>query len=125
MNKTYLTVAQVFAIIGGIIYCLMFFLIFPLILAFFNFRAAAIMDKAKNGMASRDQVRSYGIYLLFTTYVIGGIFAIIAAESKVGTDAPLVQSTEQKLQELESLYEKGMISKEEYEIRRKRIIEAL
>lgn len=124
MNKTFLTVAQVFAIISGVF--LIFplgILVLPLVLAFFNFKAASVFDKAKRGEATKEQVTNYSIYLIFTS-LIGGIFGLIAAsESTSSISAP--SSVEQKLKELDGLFDRGLISKEEYEVRRKAIIDSI
>lgn len=124
MNKTLLTVAQVFAIISGIFMIFpMGLLIFPLVLAYFNFKAASIMDKAKRGEATKEQVTNYSIYLIFTS-MIGGVCGLIAASS---TESGVSSSStvEQKLKELDDLYDRGVISKEEYEARRALIIASL
>ena len=123
MNKTLLTVAQVFAIINGIMMILLGILIFPLVLAYFNFKAASIMDKAKRGEATKEQVTNYSIYLIFTA-TIAGICGLIAASSNESGVAAS-SSVEQKLKELDDLYDRGIISKEEYEARRGVIIASL
>jgi len=124
MNKSLLTVAQVFAVIGGII--LIFPLgifIFPLVLAFFNFKAVGVLERAKTGQETKERVTNYSIYLLFTAHIIGGICGLIAANST--TDGGVYQDTtpEDKLKSLDNLYDKGLISKEEYENRRRSIID--
>ncbi len=125
MNKTYLTVAQIFAIISGVALCFGFILVIPLILGILNFKAASVMSRAKDGTATNEEVRNWSIYLIFTS-LIGGIFGLIAAESK-GEGQVLVEGTslEQKLKDLDSLFDRGLISKEEYEIRRKKILESM
>lgn len=124
MNKTLLTVAQVFAIINAILFIFpLGLLIFPLVLAYFNFKAAGIMDKAKRGEATKEQVTNYSIYLIFTS-MIGGICGLLAASSSE-SGAVSSQSVEQKLNELDDLYDRGIISKEEYETRRGIIITSL
>jgi Na+-driven multidrug efflux pump len=124
MNKSFLTVAQVFAIIYGVILLFFIWLIIPGILAYFNFKAAGIMDKAKRGEATREQVTNYSIYLIFTT-LIGGIFGLLAGSGQGEHNNVAVLSIEQKLQELDKLFDKGIISKEEYDQRRKRIIDTI
>ncbi len=124
MNKTLLTVAQVFAIITGIFMIFpLGLLIFPLILAYFNFKAASVMDKAKRGEATKEQVTNYSIYLIFTSTIAGicGLIAASSTQSGVETSS----SVEQKLKELDDLYDRGIISKEEYEARRGVIIASL
>jgi len=124
MNKTLLTVAQVFAIISGIFMIFpMGLLIFPLVLAYFNFKAASVMDKAKRGEATKEQVTNYSIYLIFTS-MIGGICGLLAASSSESS-AGSSSSIEQKLKELDDLYDRGVISKDEYEARRGVIISSL
>ncbi|WP_025724406.1 SHOCT domain-containing protein [Acholeplasma granularum] len=123
MNKTLLTVAQVFSIISGALMIFPFgIFILPLILAFFNFKAATIMGKAKEGQATKEQVTNYSIYLIFTS-TIAGICGLVAASTQDQVSG--LQSVEQKLIELDGIYDKGLITKEEYEIRRKKIIESL
>lgn len=124
MNKTLLTVAQVFAIISGIFFIFpLGMLIFPLILAFFNFKAASVFDKAKRGEATKEQVTNYSIYLIFTS-LVGGICGLVAASSTNG-DVPVVGSLEQRLKDLDNLFDRGIISREEYEARRKVIIDSI
>jgi len=124
MNKTLLTVAQVFAILNAILFIFpLGLLIFPLVLAYFNFKAASVMDKAKRGEATKEQVTNYSIYLIFTS-MIGGICGLIAASSSepgVSTNS----SIEQRLKELDDLYDRGVISKQEYDARRGVIIASL
>src|SRR5690554_3421961 len=125
MNKTLLTVAQVFAIISGVF--LIFplgILIFPLILAYFNFKAASIFDKAKRGEATKEQVTNYSIYLIFTS-LIGGVLGLIAASDSGSGASNTINSVEQKLKELDSLFDKGLISREEYETRRRVILDSI
>ncbi|MFA7417336.1 MAG: SHOCT domain-containing protein [Acholeplasma sp.] len=124
MNKTLLTVAQVFAIISGIFFIFpLGMFIFPLILAFFNFKAASVFDKAKRGEATKEQVTNYSIYLIFTS-LVGGICGLVAASSTNG-DVPVVGSLEQRLKDLDNLFDRGIISREEYEARRKVIIDSI
>lgn len=124
MNKTLLTVAQVFAIISGIFFIFpLGMLIFPLILAFFNFKAASVFDKAKRGEATKEQVTNYSIYLVFTS-LVGGICGLVAA-SGTDSDVPAVGSLEQRLKDLDNLFDRGIISREEYEARRKVIIDSI
>jgi len=124
MNKTLLTVAQVFAIISGIFFIFPFgMFIFPLILAFFNFKAASVFDKAKRGEATKEQVTNYSIYLIFTS-LVGGICGLVAASGTNG-DVPVVGSLEQRLKDLDNLFDRGIISREEYEARRKVIIDSI
>ncbi|OED59039.1 SHOCT domain-containing protein [Acholeplasma laidlawii] len=122
MNKTFLTVAQVFAIITGVLFIFPGgLLIFPLVLAYFNFKAASVFDKSKKGEATKEQVTNYSIYLIFTS-TIGGIFGLLAGTGVSSTDTEPV-TVEQKLKQLDGLFDRGVISREEYEARRKAILE--
>lgn len=126
MNKTMLTIARVFAILSGIIFIFpLGVFIFPLILAYFNFKAASVLDKARRGEATKEQVTNYSIYLIFTTFsCLGGIFGLIAT-SGASSNAGGLNSVEDKLKELDNLFDRGVISREEYELRRKNIIESI
>ena len=123
-NKSLLTVAQVFAVIGGIF--LIFplgVLIFPLVLAFFNFKAVGVLERAKTGQETKERVTNYSIYLLFTAHIIGGICGLIAANSTTNDGTYQDATPADKLKSLDNLYDKGLISKEEYENRRRSIID--
>lgn len=124
MNKTFLSVARIFAIITGIFFIFpLGVLIFPLVLAYFNFKAASIYDKAKRGEATKEQVTKYSIYLIFITR-IGGIFGLLATTG-VNSEQSNHSTVEQKLKELEELFDRGVVSKSEYEARRKYIINSI
>ena len=71
-------------------------------------------------------IRNYilvGILGIFTGLFIGGIFILLGNEKKKETILPKkVNSLESKLIEIQKLHEKGILSKEEYEEKRKDII---
>lgn len=119
MNKTYLTVAQVFALISGIAFLLLFMAIITIPLGVLNIVAFNVLGKAKKGIVDKDKVRNWSIYLIFTS-LIGGIFGLLAVESDEPSSST---SLEQQLIELNRLYDNNLITKEEYDIRRKKIIE--
>lgn len=149
MNKTYLIVAQIFSILAAAI--LAIYLVFFMLLGsfFVNYGVSsgigpflslivilAILttiyivssvrfQKAKTTPEMKSEVLIWGILLLFGPSFVGGIFAIIASSSQ-STDPNYIQqnkSIEEKLKELDNLFDKGLISMDEYQSRRKRIIE--
>jgi len=120
MNKTLLTVAYIFAIITGVAYCLS---IVGIPLGVFNFIAASKINAGKDGEESRETVRNWSIYLIFTT-AIGGICGLIAATSDEDKKPTTIDETlEGRLGRLNKLYDDGVITKEEYGAQRKAIIE--
>ncbi len=120
MNKGLLTAASVIAIINGVIFCI-FIITIPL--GILNFVAAGKINAYRDGGGSRDSVRGWSIYLLFTTfYFLGGIFGLVG----IGPEGAInkTESTlESRLLQLNRLYDTNIITKEEYEARRKRIIQ--
>jgi len=146
MNKSFLMVAQVFAIIAAAIsgiagitllslgdYGLVYIGgagFFYIILATVDVIAAVRLNKARNDQASSSEVLGWSIYLLFFAGLIGGIFGILgsqgAGNEKSGSSSSYRSgSLEQRLKELDALYEKGLITQEEYLERRRKIITEL
>ncbi len=142
MNKTFLLVAQVFAILGAVGYgigalaylSLLSFSFVGLILptaifyvAFIvlNIIAAINLDKARNDQLSPQATLGWSIYLIIGAGVIGGIFGILGSQG-VGVDSATKQAPtkglEAKLEELDRLYNRGLITRDEYLARRKKII---
>lgn len=120
MNKTLLTVGQVFAIVSGIF---LLFGIFSIPFAILNFVAVAKITAVKEGKADKETLKGWGIYLIFTS-VAGGICTLLGIyieDNNFKSDMTM----EQKLKETESLYDRGIINREEYEERRRQILERL
>lgn len=146
MNKSFLMVAQVFAIIAAAISGIAGITLlslgdygleyiggagfFYIILATVDVIAAVRLNKARNDQASSSEVLGWSIYLLFFAGLIGGIFGILgsqgAGNEKSGSSSSYRSgSLEQRLKELDALYEKGLITQEEYLERRRKIITEL
>ena len=146
MNKSFLMVAQVFAIIAAAISGIAGITLlslgdyglgyiggagfFYIILATVDVIAAVRLNKARNDQASSSEVLGWSIYLLFFAGLIGGIFGILgsqgAGNEKSGSSSSYrFGSLEQRLKELDALYEKGLITQEEYLERRRKIITEL
>mgnify|MGYP001000659778 CR=1 FL=1 len=146
MNKTFLLVSQVFSILGAVLigfYFLLFLFIgvgysyggllnsfiFPLFLfaalVSIYIVASVRFQKAKTTPNMKTEVMIWGILLLIGPSFIGGVFAIIAAntQSSENSSGGSEKSVEVKLKELDNLFDKGIISMEEYQLRRKRILE--
>jgi|SRR5690606_17394834 len=120
MNKGLLTAASVIAIISGVFICL-FIITIPL--GILNFVAAGKIRDYRDGVGSRDSARNWSIYLIFTSfYFLAGIFGLIGLGPEGATSSE-PSSLEARLTSLNKLYDDGIITKEEYEERRKRIIE--
>jgi|GEM_PF-5588536 hypothetical protein len=127
MNKSLLLVARILSLISGIVYCISIILI-PL--GVLNIIASNKFAQAEKDEVSRETVRNWSIYLIFTD-MISGILGLVASESNKDdnvfeNDNNKTSSTvEQRLNKLSRLYESGAISREEYEARRREIIEEI
>lgn len=121
MNKGLLTAASIIAIISGVFICL-FIITIPL--GILNFIAAGKIREYRDGVGNRDSARNWSIYLLFTSfYFLAGIFGLIGMGPEGANTTSNPSSLEARLVQLNKLYDEGIINKEEYEERRKRIIE--
>ena len=123
MHKGLLTTSQVFAIISAIIMPFIFedFFIIGFAISAFNVISIVILEYGKKGEVSKKVVVGWGIYLIFTT-IISGILTIIAANQDNKSKPMSISNVETRLKEIDDLLHKGMITKEEYEIRRKNIL---
>jgi len=128
MNKNLLLVARILSLITGILYCIT---IIGIPLGILNIIASNKFKEAENDNTMRDTVRNWSIYLLFTD-TISGVLGIIA--SSVDDNVIDVTSTtsasnktplEERLANLSRLYESGAISRDEYDRRRREIIEEI
>lgn len=128
MNKNLLIAAQVFAGISVVTSIASMgnalFWFFNLIFVGLNIFAIYRLEKAKTDEASRNEVIGWGVYLIFSSYVVGGVLAILAATLNQ-TNTSGQSNIEAQLEETTRLYDQGMISKEEYDERRKKIIEKI
>jgi|SRR5690606_6049768 len=126
MHKGLLTTSQVFAIISAIIMPFIFedFFIIGFAISAFNVISIVILEYGKKGEVSKRVVVGWGIYLIFTT-IISGILTIIAANQDNKSKPMSISNVETRLKEIDDLLHKGMITKEEYEIRRKNILERI
>lgn len=127
MNKSLLLVARILSLISGIVYCVS---IIGIPLGVLNIIASNKFAQAEKDEVSRETVRNWSIYLIFTD-MISGILGLVASESNkddnvFDNDNVKTSSTvEQRLNKLSRLYESGAISREEYEARRREIIEEI
>lgn len=112
--------SRIFAIVSGIILCIS---IFGIPFGILNFIAAKKLADVESGVLEPSAARGWSIYLIFTT-TIGGVLALIGLSDLERNDNSGV-SLERKLNELESLYDRGLISRDEYDRRRKYIIESV
>lgn len=124
MNKSLLLVARILSLITGILYCITIIFI-PI--GVLNIIASNKFAQAEKDEVSRETVRNWSIYLIFTD-TISGILGLVASESNKddnvfeNVDVNMSSSVEQRLNKLSRLYESGAISREEYEARRREII---
>lgn len=127
MNKSLLLVARILSLISGIVYCIS---IIGIPLGVLNIIASNRFAQAEKDEVSRETVRNWSIYLIFTD-MISGILGLVASESNKDdnvfeNDNNKTSSTvEQRLNKLSRLYESGAISREEYEARRREIIKEI
>ncbi|HHX76342.1 MAG TPA: SHOCT domain-containing protein [Acholeplasmataceae bacterium] len=145
MNRTYLTVAQVFVGIYMAIFTISSFIvvfalmmvgsfslrgvtsvIFPLGLLAVNIIIFIRFGLAKDKPMMKNEVIIWSVLLIMSSNLIGGIFGIIGAVSADDKQTRLThQSIESKLKSLDDLYDQGLITQEEYKSRRMRILDGL
>lgn len=98
--------------------------IFMFIFAFVNIIAAVRIFMLRNSQTANKEALGWAIYLLFGAGLLGGIFSILGVQVKNPT--PVAEASgstlESQLKELDKLFEKGLISQDEYNARRERII---
>lgn len=98
--------------------------VFMFIFAFLNIVAAVRIFMLRNSQTASKEALGWAIYLLFGAGLLGGIFSILGVQVKNPT--PVAASSgstlESQLKELDKLFEKGLISQDEYNERRERII---
>lgn len=144
MNKTLLTVSQVFVAINGIVFLLYGLLLFTIgdsdvemfaseIITFVLLAIAVVyviifirLNQAKTNPEMKTEVIVWSVLLLFTSNLAAGICGILAAltDSNKGSSNS-GESLEKRLKELDNLYDRGLITLEEYQDRRKRIIQGI
>lgn len=117
MRNDLLKIARVLTIIFGIL------LIFTIIIPILNFMAASKIKRVEDGYDNPDSLLGWAIYLIVFGFVITGILVLIAIYAD---DLKITRgsSIEDKLNSLNKLYDNGLISKEEYDERRKKIIDS-
>lgn len=145
MNRTYLTVAQVFVGIYMAIFTISSFIvvfalmmvgsfslrgvtsvIFPLGLLAVNIIIFIRFGLAKDKPMMKNEVIIWSVLLIMSLNLLGGIFGIIGAVSADDKQASLThQSIESQLKYLDNLYDQGLITQEEYKSRRMRILDGL
>lgn len=121
MDKTFILVGRVFAYVTSAIYFLTIFLI-PL--GVLNIVAGNKLGKAAEGELTTEEVQGWAIYLIFTT-VIGGIFALLGINDATIAIQSNKVSVEDQLRELKKLFDDGLITEQEHEERREKIISKL
>jgi len=101
-----------------------------IVLLVLNIVAGVRLLAAKNGKATKNEVIGWSIYLFVSGGFVTGLLAVLGATSKepqaVGTYVDqngAVGTLEKRLKELDELYQKGVITKEEYQERRAKIID--
>lgn len=122
-DNTLITVGRVFAIISAVICFIAFIAIITIPIGIFNLIAANKLKQYQEGSpeVSKQAATGWSIYLIFTTGWIGGLcalFGVLQSEGELGS-----KSLEDQLKEIESLYNDGVLTKSEYDERRKKIIE--
>lgn len=79
---------------------------------------------ARNGKASSREAMGWSIYLIFGAGIIAGVFGILGAKTDETQNYSTTSSPlENQLKELDDLFSKGLINKEEYQNRRAKLID--
>lgn len=144
MNKTLLTISQVFVAIGAVvigIYALIFMFVLGqiesdvtfnivglvmFIILGFNIFVFIRIGQAKDNPYMKTEIIIYSIILLLTSNILGGVFALLGVllEDNGQTQSES-SSLEKRLKDLDNLFDKGLITLDEYHERRKKIIESV
>lgn len=144
MNKTLLTISQVFVAIAAVvmgIYALIFMFVFGelesgvtfnivglvmFIIVGFNIFVFIRIGQAKDNPYMKTEIIVYSVILLITSNILGGVFALLGVLiENTGQDQTDSSSLEKKLKDLDNLFDKGLITLDEYHERRKKIIESV
>ena len=114
--------AKTFLIIGMI---LEFYLIVPLIIGILTI-------KRINNAKTTDELRGWGIASILLVSVLGGIFVLcikdeelVLSSNQVDNAPNKIEFSSDRLNELKSLLDDGIIDKETYEEKRKKYLEDL
>lgn len=144
MNKTLLTISQVFVAIAAVmigIYALIFMFVLGqlesgvtfnivglvmFIIVGFNIFVFIRIGQAKDNPYMKTEIIIYSVILLITSNILGGVFALLGVLiENTGQDQTDSSSLEKKLKDLDNLFDKGLITLDEYHERRKKIIESV
>jgi|SRR5690606_34243658 len=127
MHKGLLTTAQVFAAITAIYIPIQFesFFILGFLISALNIISIVVIEYGKKNEVSKKVVIGWGIYLIFGGLFISGILTLIGTKDYEQTNKPSISKVESKLNEIDDLLAKGIITKEEYDSRRKNILERI
>lgn len=115
------TAAKVFIVLGCIFN---FYLIFPIIIGVFAYKK---IDTA----TQKNELTTLGVLTLFFCNILGGIFMLCISDKELSKNNGYVPTTEpqndylQNLNNLKSLYDKGIISEEIYNEKRKKYIDMI
>lgn len=142
MNKTLLTISQVFVAIGAVvigIYALIFMFVLGqfesgvtfnivglvmFIIVGFNIFVFIRIGQAKDNPYMKTEIIVYSVILLITSNILGGVFALLGVLlENTGQEQSDSSSLEKRLKDLDNLFDKGLITLDEYHERRKKIIE--
>ena len=148
MNKTFLTIARIIALVTGILMLvaagfiawlaipvfafgagqvnylfngLIFRVIVMVPIGIFNIIASNKIKSVEEGKADISVAKNWSIYLIFTT-VIGGIFGLIGSTNSNEINPQSTSNLETELTNLKNLYDRGLITQAEYDMRRAAIL---
>lgn len=144
MNKTLLTVSQIFVAINGIVflmYGLVLFAVFGEATELFAGEIITIvllaiavvyviifirLNQSKTNPEMKTEIIVWSVLLIITSNLPAGICGILGTltDSNKGSTTS-GESLEKRLKELDNLYDRGLITIEEYQDRRKRIIQGI
>jgi hypothetical protein len=127
MNRGLIKAAIILSYITAILWI---FTIIGIPFTIFNFKAGGKLEKYIEGdkTVTKESATGWSVYLFFGAGILTGLLAILGvnldSEPTFSNNSNNSRSLEEQLLELNRLYDQNLISKEEYELRREKIIQS-